>query len=322
MLLAKRDRLNLGVALVLAVASALFAASGASAGKRAARDPVIVAAGDIACDPADPMFNGGFGRSRNCHMRQTSDLVLAARPSAVLTLGDNQYADGALSKFARSYEPTWGRFKALTHPAIGNHDYAGESSAGYFDYFDGAGHGNGRAGPRGRGYYSFNLGQWHIVSLNANCELSEVACSWKSRQARWLREDLAENRRQCVLAFAGRPRFSSTETGHYQPLRDLFKILYRRGVDVLLSGDSHNYERFAPLDPSGQPSSHGIRQFVVGTGGKNLSRFKGPILAGSEATSADGFGVLAIQLHPRSYEWQFIPEPGNPFRDAGGRACR
>jgi hypothetical protein len=253
-------------------------------------------------------------------MRQTSDLVANARPSAVLTLGDTQYEDGSLASFQASYNPTWGRFKSITRPVIGNHEYGTPDAAGYFDYFNGPGRKTGRAGDRDKGYYSFDLGQWHLVALNANCQLPQVACSTRSRQARWLRADLDRTSKKCVLAYAGRPRFSSDETGKYQPLGDFYRILYNRHADVLISGDSHNYERFAPQDPNGRVDRRGIRQFVAGTGGKNISKFE-TVHPNSEAR-ATVFGVLFLRLHERSYEWQFLGEPGSGYVDSGRRYCR
>ena len=136
-------------------------------------------------------------------------------------------------------------------------------AAGYFDYFNGQGVFGGPAGDRDKGYYSFDVGTWHLVSLNANCQLPEVGCSWDSAQARWLRADLEANGERCVLAYAGRPRFSTNQFGKYQPLTSLFNILYRERVELLLSGDVH-HERFAPQTPGGRASPRGVRQFVVG----------------------------------------------------------
>ena len=287
------------------------------------REPVVVAAGDIACDPADPNFNDAAGRGASCHMRGTSEAALTAQPDLALTLGDSQYEDATVAKYQASYEPTWGRLKSITRPTPGNHEYETPGAVGYFDYFNGPGRRRGPAGDRAKGYYSFDIGRWHLVALNANCQLPEIACSSRSPQARWLRADLRRTRKRCVLAFAGRPRFSSDDAGTYRPLVDLFRILHGHRVELLLAGDSHNYERFAPQDPAGRlDTRRGVRQFVVGTGGKNLSRFNRPLDPNSEAQNATTFGVLALHLHPRSYSWQFVPEPGGHYTDSGARACR
>jgi hypothetical protein len=311
-----------------AATGALGGASGghervAAPGSSAGDAPLAVAAGDIACDPGGPLFNSGAGTRTSCHMGATSEVVLRARPDVVLPLGDTQYEDGSLTKYHASYGPSWGRFKHITRPAIGNHEYGTPGAAGYFDYFNGVGRRTGRAGHRRKGYYSFNLGRWHLVSLNANCHLPQVACSPRSRQARWLRADLRRSRKRCALAYSARPRFSSYQKGRYQPLEDLFKILYNYRVELLLSGDVHNYERFAPQDPSGRlHPRRGVRQFVVGTGGKNLSQFTQGVRPNSEAQNATTFGVLALRLRPRSYSWQFLPEAGGAYTDSGGGRCR
>jgi hypothetical protein len=280
-------------------------------------DPLIAAAGDIACDPEKPEFNGGLGTARACHMRQTSDLILALRPQVVLALGDTQYEAGTPSDFEASYDPTWGRFKQITRPIIGNHEYGHQGGAGYFEYF------GARAGPRPRGYYSFNVGTWHLIALNSNCDRPGVSCGPGSEQERWLRADLAANRRKCVLAYIHTPFFGSTITASADP-RTLafFNALYDANADVVLAASNHHYERFAPQGPGavGDPG-RGIRQFVVGTGGRDLRPFGTSIAPNSEVRNADTFGVLSLRLHPGSYDWQFVPESGRSFTDTGSQAC-
>jgi calcineurin-like phosphoesterase family protein len=278
-------------------------------------DPVIVAAGDIACDPGDPAYNGGDGTVDKCHMKATSDLVVNADPDAVLTLGDEQYSDGALSKFQQSYDPTWGRFKAITKPAVGNHEYSTAGASGYFDYFGAA------AGDPSKGYYSYELGSWHLIALNSNCD--EVGgCEAGSAQENWLAADLAAHPAACTLAYDHHPRFSSGVHGGTAALGDLYRDLYNAGADVFLSGHDHDYERFLPQDPNGAPDDiHGIRQFVVGTGGKDLRSFS-IIDLNSEARNSDSFGVLELSLHDAGYDWDFIPELGKTFTDSGGESCR
>jgi len=284
--------------------------------KGAARDPVIVSAGDIACDPADHDFAGGSGSPHVCHMQGTSQLISRQSPTAVLTLGDDQYEDGELSKFEQSYAVSWGRFKNITHPAIGNHEYNdpnGEAS-GYFDYFGRA------AGSSSKGYYSYDLGSWHMVELNSEC--SHVGgCQFGSPQERWLRNDLATHPAACTLAYWHEPRWSSGQHGSNPAYGAFWTDLYNAGADVVLVGHDHDYERFGPQSPTGKyEAARGVREFVVGTGGKNHYPIGHPI-PNSQVRNDDTFGVLKLTLHPTSYEWRFVPEAGGSFTDSGTSAC-
>ena len=284
----------------------------------AVADPVIMAAGDIACDPADPGYNGGAGSADRCHQLATSDLLLAQPLDAVLPLGDIQYDSATLTRINAVYHPTWGRVKSISRPILGNHE--GGSAAGYFDYFNGPGVQDGPAGPRGKGYYSFDLGAWHLVALNSNC--SSVSCAAGSEQESWLRADLAAHPTSCTLAYWHHPRFSSGHDGSNESTQALWEALHDAQADVLLSGHSHDYERFAPLDRDGDlDSAGGIRQFVVGTGGAFFTGGLGSREAHSEVAQNDTFGVLKLTLRPSSYEWQFVPEAGRTFTDAGAEAC-
>jgi hypothetical protein len=275
----------------------------------------VAAAGDIACDAESPFFNGGAGTQEDCHMRHTSDLVLQARPTTVLALGDTQYEAGTPSDYQASYNPTWGRFKSITRPVPGNHEYGHQDGAGYFDYF------GAWAGERTKGYYSFDVGAWHLVALNSNCEEPGLNCAAGLEQERWLRADLARNRESCVLAYMHDPLFSSGQAGNQPQVRDLFVALYEAKADVVFGGSDHDYERFAPQTPDGQLDTvNGIRQFVVGTGGRDLQSFKN-IKPNSEARNSDTFGVLTLKLHAGSYDWEFLPEAGGSFRDGGSQAC-
>ncbi len=280
----------------------------------AATDPVVAAAGDIACDPANVSYNGGNGTPGACRMRATSDLLLTVNPHAVLALGDNQYEDGALSKFRQSYDPTWGRLKGITYPVVGNHEYGTPGAAGYFDYFGAV------AGPRDKGYYSFDLGAWHIIALNSNCW--EVGgCGAGSPQEQWLRSDLASHPTRCTLAFWHHPRSSSGPYGDDTAYEPFWRALYEAGADVVLTGHSHNYERFAPEGPGGvADSARGLREFVVGTGGRSHYGLS-TIQPNSEVRNIDTYGVLKLTLRPTAYEWQFVPEPGATFTDTGTTAC-
>lgn len=279
-----------------------------------AADPVIAAAGDIACDPTDPAFNGGNGTLLNCRMRATSDLLVSKRFDAVLLLGDNQYWEGTLAAHLASFAPTWGRLGSLLRPAPGNHEYQTPGAAGYYDYFGAA------AGDRTKGWYSYDLGSWHIVALNSNCSFIG-GCGPGSPQLQWLAADLAAHPRACTLAYWHHPRFSSGAHGNDATYDAFWRELYRAGADVVLAGHDHDYERFAPQDPDGKPDpGHGIRQLVVGTGGRELRTFS-TIRANSESRNAKDFGVLMLKLRPNGYDWEFLPVPGSTFNDRGSTSC-
>lgn len=232
----------------------------------------------------------------------------------VFTLGDNAYPGGSAADFRNCYDPTWGRHKARTRPAAGNHEYIDPGASAYFNYFGPA------AGDPKKGYYSYNLGAWHIVVLNTNC--GQVGgCSSGSAQEQWLRADLAANPAVCTLAIGHAPRFSSGPHGGNLEVQDFWKVLYSGGVDVVLAGHDHIYERFSPQDPSGKvDEERGIRQFIVGTGGNPLYPLKGK--AANSVVSKDGvYGVLKLTLHAAGYDWQFVPEAGKTFTDSGTAAC-
>jgi hypothetical protein len=266
-------------------------------------DPTIAAAGDIACDSSTQ-------GATTCHQAATADLLAAGNFTAVLGLGDHQYPSGALDDFNAYYDPTWGRVKAKTYPAPGNHEYQTSGAAGYFTYF------GDRAGPTGRGYYSFNVGSWHLISLN-----SEISTAAGSAQETWLKADLAANSQRCTLAYWHKPLFSSGPHGNDSSVRPLWDVLYAAGAEVVLAGHDHDYERFAPQTPSGSAdTTRGIREFVVGTGGKehySISSTK----PNSQVHNTDTFGVLRLTLHPDGYDWKFLPEAGKTFTDSGTGSC-
>lgn len=279
-----------------------------------AQDLVVAAAGDIACDPGDPSYNGGDGTATACRMKATSDLLVGAGLTAVFLLGDDQYWDGSLAKFLVSYEPTWGRVKAITRPAPGNHDYGTAGAAGYFAYFGAA------AGEPGKGWYSFDLASWHVVVLNSNCA-SVGGCGPGSAQETWLKGDLAANDSPCTLALWHHPRFSSGFHGDDATFDAFWRALYASGADLVLNGHDHDYERFAPQDPDGLPDpAGGIRELVVGTGGFDLRPF--PLARpNSEVRDATSFGVLRLTLKPAGYEWRFVAAPPGTLADAGFGTC-
>ena len=269
------------------------------AGAQAApADPVIVAAGDIACPDAPCPGH-----------RKTARLIGRIRPNAVLTLGDNQYNDGGLADFRASYDPTWGRFKGRTHPTPGNHEYHTPGADGYFDYF------GRRAHRASDGMYSVNIGRWHVVAINSG------RGSISEGQLQWVRRNLGTDRHRCELAFWHHPRWSSgTIHGPNPAMGRLWKVLHWYGVDVVLNGHEHNYERFKLMNPAGTWAPRaGIREFVVGTGGRGLYAL-GPPMRGSQMRIDNRFGVLRMVLHPRSYEWRFVAADGAVL-DRGRHAC-
>ena len=278
-------------------------------------DPLLAAAGDIACDPTDTNFNGGLGTATGCQMGATSDLILGLSPDAVLALGDVQYSSGSSSQFAASYDPSWGRVKLLTHPAVGNHEYGTSGASGYFNYFGPA------AGVSGKGYYSFDVGTWHIIAINSNCTNVTGGCAAGSAQEQWLRADLAAHPATCTLAYWHHPRYSSGHDGDNLFMTDMWQALYDGGADLVLSGHSHDYERFAPQNNASQlDAERGIRQFVVGTGGAFFTGIGTPH-ANSEVLNNTAFGVLRLTLHPSGYDWRFLAAAGSTFPDSGSGAC-
>jgi hypothetical protein len=282
-----------------------------------AADPVIAAAGDIACDPTDPNWNGGEGNADGCRQKATSDLLLDPAIVAVLPLGDIQYNSPTPARIAASYDPTWGRVKSISHPTVGNHEGSGTA---YYDYFNGVGVNDGPAGPRGKGWYSFDVGTWHLVSLNSNC--SEVDCTAGSEQLQWLRADLAAHPAECTLAFWHHARYSSGHDEDNEFTQPFWDALADAQAEIVLSGHSHDYERFAPMDRNGNlDQANGIRQFVVGTGGAFFTGGLGSLMPNSEVAQNDSFGVLKLTLHPASYDWQFVPAAGGTFTDSGTTAC-
>ena len=241
--------------------------------------------------------------------------LLDGLPGTVAVLGDAAYDDGTQHEFARCYEPTWGRHKARTRPAVGNHEYGTSGAAGYFDYFGPA------AGERGRGWYSYDIGAWHVVALNSNC--SRVGgCHPGSEQERWLRADLAADDARCTLAYMHHPRFSSGRThGSSTSVDPLWRALQDDGAEVVLAGHDHVYERFAPQTAEGaRDPDRGVRQFVVGTGGRSRYSFGAPE-PNSEARIDTAWGVLHLRLRGGSYHWRFVAQPGSQATDSGSAGC-
>lgn len=305
------------LALALALAAGLptesAAGSVAAESTAASSAPVIAAAGDIACSPSDPDFNGGKGTATRCHMKATSDLMVGRGLAAVLPLGDEQYVSGTLAEFRGSYDASWGRLNGIARPVPGNHEYLTAGAKGYFSYFGAAG------GNPGRGYYSYDIGAWHLVALNANCP-KVGGCGAGSPQETWLRSDLAAHPASCTLAYWHQPRFSSAQASDVGATAALWRALYAARAEIILNGHKHTYERFAPQTPAGALNrSRGIREFVVGTGGEELEGFVG-VRPNSEVRSST-FGVLLLTLRPAAYDWRFVPEAGASFTDSGTERC-
>jgi 3',5'-cyclic AMP phosphodiesterase CpdA len=230
-------------------------------------------------------------------------------PGTVYTAGDGAYASGTASEYANCYGPSWGRHKARTKPVPGNHDYNTSGASGYYGTV------------ASKGYYSYNVGDWHVVALNSNCDY--VDCSATSAQVQWLKNDLLANPRACTAAVFHHPLFSSG--GNHAPdtrVKPLWDALYAANADLIVNGHDHMYERFAPQNPSGAyDAARGIREFVAGMGGRDSNRFFGTIRPNSEVRNADTFGVLKLTLHPTSYDWKFVPEAGKSFTDSGTTNC-
>jgi acid phosphatase type 7 len=293
-----------GIGALLAAAATLWPA--ATAGAAA---PIVAAAGDIACAPGTPVT------PTTCRQLDTSDLFVGVPAiKAVLPLGDEQYETGALADFQQAYDSSWGRSLGKTHPVPGNHEYAaGQNGAGYFAYFGAS------AGHSGRGWYSFNVGSWHLIALNSNCSPAG-GCGPSSRQVTWLRSDLAAHHPACTLAYWHHARFSSGPNGNLADYDTFWKVLYNHGVDVVLSGHDHAYERYALQTPAQvHDPKHGIREFVVGTGGRSLDPFTGPFTNGQFRENTQ-FGILKLTLHPHRYEWRFVSTAKHVL-DSGQTGC-
>jgi acid phosphatase type 7 len=305
--------LAVAVTLVVTIAAPIALASGelspaaqdqpATTGDDVPQWPVLVGAGNIAT----------CGDPRHEATAQLLDRVVEDHDATVFALGDNAYERGTLREYEECYDPTWGRHKERTRPALGNWEYGTPGAAGYFEYF------GDRAGDPDKGYYSYILGDWHIVVLNTNCH--HVGCNREAPQLRWLHAELQANRDKCTIAFGHHPRFSSSrEVPSYAALEAMWAILDEGGVSAYVAGHSHHYERFAPQTSVGVGSEDGVRQFVVGTGGREAHLVGSP-LANSEVISAFTYGVLKLTLRPDAYAWEFLSTADSDFTDSGEAAC-
>jgi hypothetical protein len=298
--------------LLVAPAARPPAAAPPSAGRQAQATVTVMAAGDISPDP---------GSSKDDDVA-TSNLILDADPTAVLTLGDNQYPRGELADFRSpsGYEGSWGRFKARTHPSPGNHEYSDPAggAAGYFGYFGPL------AGDPDKGYYSFDLGDWHIISLNSNCGAAGApSCDRFSDQIRWLQADLQRNSRLCTLAYWHHPRFTDPAGHEDDPRTQYFwNALYAAHADLVLNAHNHVYQRFGALHPLGRliASGAGVREIVVGTGGNSLYRFSTPPRSSSRYRDDGHYGVLHLTLAPTSWSSEFYRTDGQ-VTDPAAAGC-
>jgi hypothetical protein len=290
-----------------------------------ASEHVVMAAGDISCAP-------GSSRGRKCRDDLTAAKLSAA--THVITLGDNQYNCGQLSAYSAVYDTTWGKHLGKTYPAVGEDEYAGggcstPGASGYFTYFAS------RAAQDDcrkacKGWYSYDIGNdWHVVTLNTACSETGVGgCSASSPQVKWLAADLAANNnspypKRCVLAVMHRPYWSNGST--VRKFKPIIDALYVGGADVLLTGNSHLYARYAQQNPSSQmDTAKGMRAFIVGTGGKSHSTLASPRLPNFQAGNDTTFGVLQLNLHASSYDWQYLqayPVTSSPYTDTGTTSC-
>jgi len=289
---------SMASAMVLACMAALLTAV---PGATQTQTVTLVGAGDIAgCD-----FK---------HDSKTARL-LGRIPATVFTLGDSVYPDGTRKQFRDCYDPTWGKYKKRTRPSVGNRDYETSGAEPYFDYF------GWRAGKPSRGYYSYDLGAWHIVALNSNCK--EVGgCEWRSAQGHWLRRDLDRHRARCTLAYFHHPLYASGSGYDSPEVKPFWHILYNHHAEVILNGHAHRYERFARIKPSGARSlAKGIRQFIVGTGGAPGEFQHGSDEPRVQAKKTGAPGVLKLELGSGFYHWKFVPVAGRNYTDSGRARC-
>lgn len=292
-------RRPLVTALALAVTVSLVGLAGTGPSEAVDEPVVLVGAGDIAsCSQTGD--------------EATADLV-SGIDGTVFALGDQVYGGATLANYQNCYGPSWGAFKDRTRPVIGNHDYVGTDDTGYFDYFGAS------AGERGKAYYSYDLGGWHVVVLNTNCTI--VDCTAGSAQEQWLRQDLAQAPTSCTVAMWHHPRFSSFGNMGAMRTQALWQALYDNGVELLLTGHDHHYERFRPLDASGAPDDdNGVREIIVGTGGRSYGGLTN-VHPHSEVRNTDTFGVLKLTLDTTGYDWEFVGVPGSTFTDQGSGTC-
>lgn len=288
--------------------------------------PVVAALGDFACDPANAAFKGGSGTSTKCRQSAVSDALLAdPMVGSVLGLGDFQYDCDDLADFAVSYTPTWGRFNARMVPVAGNHEYktgkdkygticptSNKTATSFFTYFGAAAHGS------TNGHFSFDLGSWHLIGLNANCRMSGVGgCSATSSQTGWLAEDLAATTQPCIAAFWHQPLFNGLASSTNDVYRPWWRVLYDAHTDIVLNGHVHTYARFDALDPDGKADPAGITEYVVGTGGESLGGASS-LARPRPVFTAKTYGYSRFTLHATGWDMQFVNTAGQVLDSASG----
>lgn len=271
---------------------------------------------DLSPDDALLIGAGDIAKCGNEHENavKTAAMIELFPSATVFAAGDIAYRNGTVNEFQDCYDTSWGNFKDRTKPAPGNHDYGiysfpkRNNAKPYFAYF------GTNADPEntGLGFYAYDLGSWHIVSLNSMA--GKAGAPTMAEQVKWLEDNLAGSDKPCILAYWHHPLFSSGEHGD-QPndpgrfMQPLWKVLLQHKADVILNGHDHHYERFALQDTNKKPTDMGIRQFIVGTGGGE-ERGLGIIEDNSEVQVAGVYGALLMTLHPNSYEWHFINADG------------
>lgn len=240
--------------------------------------------------------------------------MVDAIPGTIALLGDNVYEAGSLTEFLDCFEPRWGRHRARTRPAVGNHEYRTPDAGAYYAYFCGL------TGEPFKGWYSYELGTWHVVVLNSNC--GKIDCAVDSEQLRWLRDDLAQHPSRCTLAYFHHPRFNSGSVGDEARVGPMWDALYGAGVELVLNGHEHAYERFAPQAPSGAlDETKGIVELIVGTGGRTPPSPLRHLKANSRLRLGLGqAALLVLDLHAGSYEFRLVREDGQ-LLDTGGAVC-
>ena len=308
--------------LIFAISSASYAQSAPTA-PPGEQGQAKISPKPVQSDSAAQTFTlVGAGDIATCKHLQSAEAtakLIERIPGTVFAAGDLAYEKGSPTEFKDCYDPTWGKFKDRTKPALGNHEYGGPTADGYFQYW------GAQAGPDGKGFYSYDLGRWHIVVLNTNCSKKRMGgCGKDSPQGTWLREDLAKHPDSCILAYGHHALFSSgllKDHALHPLMRPLWQDLYAAHADLILAGHEHSYERFAPQDPNGKPDpAHGIREIVAGTGGRSHDPL-GFATPNSEVREWKTYGVLKLTLAPGKYSWEFIPVEGQTFRDSGSGVC-
>lgn len=264
-----------------------------------AAEVTVVAAGDIC--------------GSNC--KATAAVVGQINPAAVLTAGDNAYDSGTLSEYQNRYHPTWGKYKTITHPSPGNHEYKTSKAAGYFDYFNGVGVHSGPAGERGKGYYEWDAGSWKFFALNSNFSAID-----SNAQLTWLKDRLKQNMKPCVAAYWHHPLFTRGSHSGETKARPIWQALYDAHADLIIVGHDHNYQRYGLQDPAGKADPAGLRQVLVGTGGKSTYRFTRDV-ANYQAGNDGSHGVLKLTLSGTGYRGDFVPVSGQSYKDTFTGSC-